>query len=167
MMWNWQQADWPHFTYDGEAIAPLEADFLRESGILIGAFRHLKAPGLDFAKRRGWESVVDMLDGRDPGERGREMKLGEEGAVVSYSPDKAPHWVQVDIQGLRIERVRDFGRVYLGLALWRRLGLHQLLEELFEPGKEQVELELIACILVIARFCANKSELEVAQRWHV
>ena len=125
-----------------------------------------KAPGLDFAKRRGWESVVDMLDGRDPGERGREMKLGEESAVARSSPDKAPHWVQVDIQGLRIERVRDFGRVYLGLGLWRRLGLHQLLEELFDSGKEQVEWELIACIVVIARFCGNKSELEVAQRWY-
>ncbi|MBC9888805.1 MAG: IS1634 family transposase [Opitutae bacterium] len=125
-----------------------------------------KAPGLDRAKRRGWESVMDMLDGRDPKARGRQMKLGEEGGAVGYSSDKAPHWVQVDIQGLRIERVRDFGQAYLALALWRRLGLHQLLEDLFEPGKEQVEWELIACILVIARFCGNKSELEVAQRWY-
>lgn len=125
-----------------------------------------KAPGLDCAKRRGWESVMDMLDGRDPGQRGRQMKLGEEIGPGMCSSDKAPHWVQVDIQGLRIERVRDFGEVYLALALWRRLGLHQLLEELFEPGKEQVEWELIACILVIARFCGNKSELEVAQRWY-
>lgn len=43
MTWYWQQSDWPQFTYDAEAIAPLEADFLRESGILIGAFRHLDA----------------------------------------------------------------------------------------------------------------------------
>ena len=43
MKWNWQQADWPQFTYDAAAIAPLEADFLRESGILMGAFRYLDA----------------------------------------------------------------------------------------------------------------------------
>lgn len=43
MKWNWQQADWPCFTYDTDAMASLEADFLRQSGILIGAFRHLGA----------------------------------------------------------------------------------------------------------------------------
>lgn len=47
MTWNWQQADWPQFTYDEAAIAPLEADFLRGSGILIGAFRHLDADEKD------------------------------------------------------------------------------------------------------------------------
>ena len=125
-----------------------------------------KAPGLDCAKRRGWESVMDMLDGRDPGERAKQMKLGEKPRPNSCSADKPPHWVQVDIKGLRVARVRDFGTVYLALALWRRLGLHQLLKELFEPGKEQVQWELIACILVITRFCGNKSELEVAQRWY-
>ena len=47
MTWNWQQSDWPQFTYDAEAMAPLEADFLRESGIFIGAFRHLDADEKD------------------------------------------------------------------------------------------------------------------------
>ena len=41
MKWNWQQTDWPHFSYEAERLVPLEADFLRGSGILIGAFRHL------------------------------------------------------------------------------------------------------------------------------
>ena len=43
MTWNWQKADWPKFSFEEEAMAPLEADFLRGSGILIGAFRHLDA----------------------------------------------------------------------------------------------------------------------------
>ena len=47
MKWNWQQADWPRFTYDAKVIASLEADFLRESGILIGAFKHLDADEKD------------------------------------------------------------------------------------------------------------------------
>ena len=41
MKWNWQQANWPNFTYDAEALTALEAEFLRESGIIIGAFRRL------------------------------------------------------------------------------------------------------------------------------
>jgi Fic family protein len=41
MRWNWQQADWPNFTYDKAALAPLEARFLQGSGEFIGAFRHI------------------------------------------------------------------------------------------------------------------------------
>ncbi len=39
--WNWQQDDWPHFSWDRAALDPLEAGFLRASGILIGTFRHI------------------------------------------------------------------------------------------------------------------------------
>lgn len=41
MQWNWQQPDWPNFTYDKEALEPLEQRFLKESGIIIGAVKHL------------------------------------------------------------------------------------------------------------------------------
>jgi transposase len=77
-----------------------------------------------------------------------------------------PQWAEVDLRGVRVERVRDFGQVYLGLSLWRRLGLHTLLSELIEPGAEHVPWELTACILALARFCGQKSELEVAERWY-
>lgn len=40
-MWNWQQPDWPHFTYDSKKLDPHEAEFLRGSGLLRGAFKHL------------------------------------------------------------------------------------------------------------------------------
>ena len=124
-----------------------------------------KAPGLDSRTRRGWEEVVDMLDARAGHRRYRQMKLGES---VEKNSTKLPlpQWTQVDVNGLRIECVRDFGEVYLALALWRRLGLHDLLAELFEPGKEQVQWEGVACILTVARFCGNRSELEVAERWY-
>jgi Fic family protein len=41
MQWNWQQTDWPDFTYDEAAFALLEKRFLQESGILFGAFTHI------------------------------------------------------------------------------------------------------------------------------
>ena len=56
-------------------------------------------------------------------------------------------------------------QVYLALSLWRRLGLHSLLAGLITPGMEAVPWELTACILTVARFCGQKSELEVAERW--
>jgi len=41
MAWNWQRADWPHFRYKLEALAALESRFLRQSGELCGAIKHL------------------------------------------------------------------------------------------------------------------------------
>jgi Fic family protein len=42
MKWNWQQKDWPNFTYNETRIAPLEKRFLQESGVLRGAFTHIE-----------------------------------------------------------------------------------------------------------------------------
>ena len=41
MIWNWQQTDWPHFTYDRKALDGLEAQFLRLAGESLGAFKHV------------------------------------------------------------------------------------------------------------------------------
>jgi transposase len=119
-----------------------------------------KAPGLESRTRHGWEEVADLLAGRAP--QPVQGRLGEPLAA----PTPRPQWAQVDLGGVRVERVRDFGQVYLALSLWRRLGLHTLLGELIEPGAEQVAWELTACILTLARFCGQQSELEVAERWY-
>jgi transposase len=119
-----------------------------------------KPPGLDNSARRGWEEVAALLDGRCGAPEQTQF-----GKPLSPSP-AGPQWTPVDVRGLRVERVRDFGQIYLALSLWRRLGLHTLLAELIEPGKEEVAWEWIACILTVARFCDQKSELEVAERWY-
>ena len=41
MAWNWEQADWPHFTFDSAVLEPLEHQFLRQSGEFMGVFRHV------------------------------------------------------------------------------------------------------------------------------
>ncbi|WP_439486798.1 Fic family protein [Blastomonas fulva] len=41
MKWNWQQPDWPDFRWDRAALAAFEAQFLQQSGILIGSIKHL------------------------------------------------------------------------------------------------------------------------------
>ncbi len=40
-MWNWQQPDWPHFSYENSAIAHLETQFLHQAGILVGVTKHV------------------------------------------------------------------------------------------------------------------------------
>jgi len=118
-----------------------------------------KEPGLDRRSRNGWEQVADLLEGRAP-----TAVQGELGQDLSAAPQA--QWAQVDLRGVRGERVREFGQIYLGLSLWRRLGLHTLLKEIIAAGQEDVPWELTACILTLARFCGQRSELEVAERWY-
>lgn len=41
MTWNWQQPDWPAFTYDSNVLGVLEKQFLLQSGEFIGAYKHV------------------------------------------------------------------------------------------------------------------------------
>ena len=41
MTWNWQQPDWPIFTYDSNVLGILEKKFLLQSGEFIGAYKHV------------------------------------------------------------------------------------------------------------------------------
>ena len=40
-LWNWQRAEWPNFTYNPEQLQSLEEQLKHESGIFLGAFKHL------------------------------------------------------------------------------------------------------------------------------
>jgi len=116
-----------------------------------------KLPGLDAGVQQGWENIDALLDGR---EAPQQLPLPGVGPATA-----APCWREVDVRGARVERVREFGAVYVALALWRRLGLHTVLRELLAAGREEVPWEAVACVLTIARFCAQASELGVAEHW--
>jgi len=105
----------------------------------------------------GWSDIDAMLEGREPDVQ---LELELPGLV---RPSRA-EWRRVNVRGLRVERVREFGRPWVALALWRRLGLHRLLSDAFSPGREEVGWDTIACVLTVARFCAQASELSVAER---
>jgi transposase len=74
--------------------------------------------------------------------------------------------VPVRLKGLRIERSRQFGDVYLALALWRGTGLEDLCERQLPVGKERVAWAKMAAVLVAARFCEPSSELHIAEDWY-
>ncbi len=113
-----------------------------------------KLPGLDEEARMGWEHIRDVLDGRL-----RQCDLLRAEA-------EPPQWATVDTSRARVERLRRFGEVYLGLALWRRLKLDAFFDEAMEPGREEIPWSTMACILVLARFCAPSSELQIADFWY-
>jgi len=113
-----------------------------------------KLPGLEEETRLGWEHIRDVLDGRL-----QQLDL------LRTQPDP-PQWARVDTSRARVERLRRFGEVYLGLALWRRLKLDAFFEDTIEAGREEIAWGTMACILVLARFCAPSSELRIADFWY-
>jgi transposase len=74
--------------------------------------------------------------------------------------------VLVKLKNIRLQRLRDFGDVWLALGLWRLLGLDRLLSDLMPAGREDVPWEQVAAILTIARFCEPSSELHIADTWY-
>jgi len=74
--------------------------------------------------------------------------------------------VLVELNGIRLERPRDFGDVWLAWGLWRLLGLDALLAQEMEAGREEIPWPLVAAILVIARFCEPSSELHIETTWY-
>jgi hypothetical protein len=74
--------------------------------------------------------------------------------------------VPVRLKGIRVERSRQFGDVYLALALWRGIGLEDLCERLLPIGKARIAWAKMAAVLVTARFCEPSSELHIAEDWY-
>jgi transposase len=74
--------------------------------------------------------------------------------------------VPVRLKGIRVERSRQFGDVYLALALWRGTGLEELCGRLLAVGKERIAWAKMAAVLVAARFCEPSSELHIAEDWY-
>jgi transposase len=74
--------------------------------------------------------------------------------------------VPVRLKGVRIERSRRFGDVYLALALWRGTGLEALCERLLAAGQERIAWAKMAAVLVAGRFCEPSSELHIAEDWY-
>lgn len=116
-----------------------------------------KLPGLDEDERAGWEEVTRLLDGRSRGDAQGDLFR------EAFEP---PEWAQVNLSSVRVERVREFGKIYIALALWRRLGLHRFFEENTRRGHERIDWATVASILSVGRFCAQSSELALSENWY-
>jgi hypothetical protein len=125
------------------------------------------------ALRGGWDDLPGLLRGETPPPRvvtaplpglGSPTEAGSGSSSATTAP--ASRWEPADLRALRVERSRDFGECYLALSLWHRLGLDTLLAELLPAGREQVGWAHTAALLTVARFCAQRSELGVAEHWY-
>src|SRR6185312_2953941 len=92
--------------------------------------------------------------------------IGTPEQATLFKDDSEQLTVPVHLKGIRIERSRQFGDVYLALALWRGMGLEVLCERLLPVGKERIAWAKMAAVLVAARFCDPSSELHIAEDWY-
>jgi Transposase DDE domain/Domain of unknown function (DUF4277) len=82
-----------------------------------------------------------------------------------FDEDVPAEPIALDLRGLRLERGRRFGDVWLAWRLWQAAGLAELLEQLLPRGRAEVSWATMAAVLVIARLCEPSSELHIAEDW--
>jgi transposase len=86
--------------------------------------------------------------------------------VPSDSSDANEPPILVRTSGVCLERLRDFGDVWLALGLWRLLEFEKVLQKLLDGEREEVAWSTVAAILTIARFCEASSELHIEDTWY-
>jgi transposase len=110
------------------------------------------------AQKNGWAKLAKRLP------------LDDQPQPSLFDPpppdDDVDDEVLVQLRGVRLENLRDFGDVWLAWGLWRLLELDTLLDEHLPAGREDVRWSAVAAILTIARFCAPKSELHIEHTWY-
>ena len=104
---------------------------------------------LDEAGRLG---VQRAAEAEDSSAQQREM----------FDPPQA-RYVEVDLSGVVVERVRQFGGPWLALQLIGKLGLKSELDRLMPAGREEVPWSIMSLVLVICRLCDPSSELRIAE----
>ena len=110
-------------------------------------------------EERGWAQLGRRLDGRS-----RPQRSLFDPPHYDDPDDDEP--VVMNLKGVRLERLRDFGDVWLALGLWLVLGLDELLSDLMPEGREEVRWDAMAAILTIGRFCEPSSELHIEDSWY-
>jgi transposase len=111
------------------------------------------------SEQSGWAQLGRRLSGKEKPQR----SLFD---PPQYNEPSEEEPVLVRLRGVRLERLRDFGEVWMALGLWRLLGLDTLLEKVAPAGREVVPWPVVAAVLCIARFCRPQSELHIESTWY-
>lgn len=114
------------------------------------------------SEQDGWAKLGAHLHG-DEASRRPERTLFDPPCARDAGEEEQ---VKVRLKDIRLERLRDFGDVWLAWGLWRMLGLDGLVAKLLPEGREDVSWGTVAAILAIARFCEPSSELHIEEKWY-
>lgn len=107
-----------------------------------------------------WRKTVRVFNAQ-----GDEQQLALFPAGVVDLPDE-DNIVEIRLDRVRWTRARDFGDVFLGWALWQRLGLKAFWEQAVDAVPADVPWSRVAALLAINRLCAPGSELAIEERWY-
>src|SRR5688500_3432807 len=107
-----------------------------------------------------WVKTVEVFN-----EQGEAQQLKLFPSQVEPPPDD-PQVARVLLNKVRLERTRQFGSPWLGLELWKRLGLDHFCEKAVDEREADVPWSRIAAVLAINRLCAPGSELAIEERWY-
>lgn len=111
------------------------------------------------SEKDGWAALGRRLDKKDR----PQPSLFDS---PRYDEPEEDEPVLVNLKDIHLDRLRDFGGVWLALGLWRLLGLDALLSRRMTVGQEDVPWAAVAAILTIARLCEPSSELHIADTWY-
>ena len=74
-----------------------------------------------------------------------------------------PEWVEVNVNGIRVENIKDFGGPWLCLELIEKLHLDKFFKKIIPKGCEHIPWSTMAQVLMICRLCDPSSELHIAE----
>jgi len=135
----------------------------------------------DGKRHHYWALVESYRTDRGPrqrvvawlGEMDESGRLGVENAAGGGAgvqrrlvEDVEPEWVEVNINEVRVEKIKDFGGPWLGLELMRRLEIDHFFREHLPRGREGIGWAEMAKVLVLCRFCHPSSELHIAKHFY-
>jgi len=107
-----------------------------------------------------WQKTIEVFN--EQGESHQLALFPAEDQAIVGDGDVA----HVVVSRVRLERSRQFGNCFLGLELWKRLGLDRFFEGLIDESRADVAWSRIAAVLAINRLCDPGSELAIEQRWY-
>src|SRR6266568_3292908 len=113
----------------------------------------------DSAQAR-WLKTMEVFN-----EQGETQQLKLFPSHVEPPPDD-PQVARGLLNQVRLERTRQFGSCWLGLELWKRLGLERFFEDALDEQEADVPWSRIAALLAVNRLCAPGSELAIEERWY-
>jgi len=106
-----------------------------------------------------WQKTVEVFN-----EQGESTQLKLFPAEAD-APDE-PNVARVLVKKVHVERTRRFGDCYLGLELWKQLGLEEFFALHLDVDSADVPWSRVAAVLAINRLCDPGSELAVEQHWY-
>jgi transposase len=112
------------------------------------------------SEQSGWAQLGRKLSGKCRPQR----SLFDPPPYDDPAEEEEPMLVR--LKGVALERLRDFGDVWLARGLWRLLELDDLLAGLMPWGREEAPWSTVAAILTIARFCQPQSERHIEDMWY-